>query len=108
MKFCEKCEISYCRPACPVCELKRELKLKDRLIEKILEGRESLSENRILNIKQLAKAINRKPSTIYQDRSRCNELQLPLKRSGRKLTIALSDLKKWAEHRDENLNLVDL
>lgn len=36
MKFCEKCEIGHEKNTCPVCEAKRELKLKDQQIVQLL------------------------------------------------------------------------
>ena len=108
MEFCNRCKIPFSGPVCPVCEAKRELKLKDRLIEQILKNKEILSENKILDIHQVAKAICRKAGTIYQDRCKCNDLQIPFRKSGRKLTISVTDLKKWAEQKGEYLNLVGL
>ncbi|MCF7791584.1 MAG: hypothetical protein K9L78_04840 [Victivallales bacterium] len=107
MQFCDKCKIPY-DLTCPVCEAKRQLKLKDKLIEKILRNNEVFTDNRVLDIEQVSKAIHRKISTIYQDRCRCNDLNLPFKKNGKKLTILQADLKKWAVARGENLNLVNL
>jgi hypothetical protein len=108
MEFCNKCKIPFEGIICPVCEAKRELKLKDRFIEQILKNNEILSQNKILNINQVARAISRRPATIYQDRCKNNDLNIPFKKNGKKLTISIVDLKVWAKRRDENLNLVDI
>jgi hypothetical protein len=108
---CSVCNVAYIETQegigrdCPVCKNKREIRKKDILIRQLINNKELTSNSRVVDARFVAKAVNRKLSTIYQDRSKGNKLNIPFRRNGQKLGITLSELKKWATANNELLNI---